>query len=184
MHHTRIEDAARLPYAKDPYGPIKPRDANFPKPPGAILPALPPHATSPRANTNLSSFALAPADDPAGGWQTCLGGGNQLPLPVRLGAAGAEPRLGNYGVCKAAHHRAVAPRIGGPASARGRAERVRRRRAGRRRRGGRASSGRRARPRHVLARAHFDKVAVRASPPPRRASGSPRRYLTSSARPR
>ena len=88
--------APRHPAASqwDPAGPKRPS--------GAVLPSLPPHATSPRAkNATLSSFALGPADDPtSGGWLHCWSGGNQLPLAQRLqAAAGAELRLGTYTAC-------------------------------------------------------------------------------------
>ena len=62
---------------------------------------MPPHTTSPRGNTaKISSFTLGPADDPtSAGWLHCLSGGNKLPLPVRLQAAAAEPKLNGYTAC-------------------------------------------------------------------------------------
>lgn len=68
---------------------------------GALLPSLPPHAASPRSqNMSVAMYTLAPpADSTTGGWQLCLNGGNQLPLPLRLKAAAAEPRLGSYTAC-------------------------------------------------------------------------------------
>jgi len=63
---------------------------------GAILPALPPHAASPRGlSTKLASYTLSPADTAASGWLSCLRGANTLPLPLRLAAGGSasEQRL-------------------------------------------------------------------------------------------
>ena len=75
MRHTLPLNPARLPAAA----------AYNDKPVGALLPALPPHASSsPRNNTRVAMFTLAPPADADGGWQLCLGGGNTLPVPMRL----------------------------------------------------------------------------------------------------
>ena len=86
----------------DPAGrALTPRSVGF-SPRGALLPALPPHASAgssrqpSRQNARVASWSLSAADPTAAsGWLRCAKGANGLPLPMRLteDAAGASRKL-------------------------------------------------------------------------------------------
>ena len=68
-----------------------------------VNPSLPPHAMGgkPGNMTQLASFSLSPADTAASGWLSCLRGGNNIALPLRVASGGSasEQRLCTFLGC-------------------------------------------------------------------------------------